>query len=737
MLKNGEGPDMKKSIFILILCGICALQSYSQVPSTHELDNLRKALPSLKGIARVDCLNEISKSHLYAYVYNTDAFNTRSDSMIKFATQAYNEANSLGYKYGMGLSLVRLAHGESMKGYRDSKMVNKDTVQNRLKRAMNIAEEIDSDLLLGYVYLQRSEQADWNKAATCFRKAGNKNRELEALTYIVWNYTGGEGSVEGIDYAERAIQVAQVIKPANNWDQELVQWAYSNMSELYKTAGDYETSMEFVKKSDSIGAATNWMREYYNMTELNYLLGKYDSANRYWDLWKKDYATYHFGYKAKGDLLLAKICIKKGEYDKAIAVVHQGIDTLKKYGKKDRVQEFRMVRPLLGLGEAYVGKKAYKTALEYARNGVEFAKKKNDKLGKMEGYELMSRIYHGLGNNDSAYWYVRSYMSLKDSLQNKQFIWRLNNYKKAADIAKNEMKIISLNKDNKIKAEQLKEEASFKKFLIAAILAILFAGLYVYRNLTLKRKNEKMRREQAEQEWRIRNLESQKIQTELQRQAAELEMQALRAQMNPHFIFNCLSSINRFILKNESKAASNYLTRFSRLIRMVLINSQKPLITLEDELQMLRLYLDMERLRFKDSFDFSISFLNVMDDDNIFIPPLLLQPFCENAIWHGLMHKDGHGRLEINLSLENNILYCTITDDGIGRDKAEVIKSKSAEREKSMGLKITAERLALLNREKGVHTSYEMEDLLDEEGNPAGTKVHLRISYLESVKQSA
>jgi hypothetical protein len=701
------------------------------------MDSLRKVLPTLKGNARVDCLNEISNSHLYAYGYDTDGFNTRSDSMIKYASQAYSEAISLGYKYGMGLSLVRLAEGESMKGYKDPAMVNKDTIKNRLKRAMTIAEEIDSDLLLGYVYMQRGESGDMNKAATCFNKAGNKNRELEVLTYIVWNYTGGEESVEGIDYAERAIQVAQVIKPANYWDQELVQWAYSNMSELYKTAGDYETSMEFVKKSDSIGEATNWMREYYNMTELNYLLGKYDSANRYWDLWKKDYATYHFGFKAKGDLLLAKICIKKGEYDKAILLINQGIDTIKKYGKNDRVQEFRLVRPYLGMGEAYAGKNDFKTALGYARQGVEFAKKKNDKLGKMEGYELMSRIYHGLGNNDSAYWYVRSYMSLKDSLQNKQFIWRLNNYKKAAEMAKSEMKVISLNKDNKIKEEQLKEEASFKKFLIASILAILFAGLYVYRNMTLKRKNDKMKQEQIEQEWRIRNLESQKIQTELQRQAAELEMQALRAQMNPHFIFNCLSSINRFILKNESKAASNYLTRFSRLIRMVLINSQKPLIALEDELQMLRLYLDMERLRFKDSFDFSITFLNVMEGDNIFIPPLLLQPFCENAIWHGLMHKDGHGRLEINLSLENNILYCTITDNGIGRNKAEEIKSKSAEKEKSMGLKITTDRLALLNRDKGVHTFYEMEDLLNENGITAGTKVHLRISYLESVEQLA
>jgi LytS/YehU family sensor histidine kinase len=137
-------------------------------------------------------------------------------------------------------------------------------------------------------------------------------------------------------------------------------------------------------------------------------------------------------------------------------------------------------------------------------------------------------------------------------------------------------------------------------------------------------------------------------------------MQALRAQMNPHFIFNCLSSINRFILKNESKIASNYLTRFSRLMRMVLTNSQKPVRALDDELEMLGIYLEMERLRFKNSFDYSINFLNAIDSDNIFIPPLLLQPFCENAIWHGLMQKDGPGRLDIQLRMKENILHCVI-----------------------------------------------------------------------------
>jgi sensor histidine kinase YesM len=125
-----------------------------------------------------------------------------------------------------------------------------------------------------------------------------------------------------------------------------------------------------------------------------------------------------------------------------------------------------------------------------------------------------------------------------------------------------------------------------------------------------------------------------------------------------------------------------------------------------------------------------------MEGDNIFIPPLLLQPFCENAIWHGLMHKEGEGRLNIELSIENNILNCTITDDGIGRQKAQEIKTKSAEKEKSMGLKITTERLALLNREKGVHTFYEIEDLHDGNGEPAGTKVNLKISYKEWVEET-
>ncbi|HET6769136.1 MAG TPA: histidine kinase, partial [Chitinophagaceae bacterium] len=305
---------------------------------------------------------------------------------------------------------------------------------------------------------------------------------------------------------------------------------------------------------------------------------------------------------------------------------------------------------------------------------------------------------------------------------------RIYNSKKEAEDAKKESRIGLLNRDNQIKQQELKQQATFRNFLIAVFIAIVFAGLFLFRNITLRRKNEKILREQTEREWKMKHLESEKKQS-------ELEMQALRAQMNPHFIFNCLSSINRFILKNESKTASNYLTRFSRLMRMVLNNSQKPLISLDDELEMLGLYLEMERLRFKNSFDYGITFLNTVDSDNIFIPPLLLQPFCENAIWHGLMNKEGQGRLEIELTMENNILNCVVRDNGVGREKAQELRSKTVEKEKSMGLKITTERLSLLNREKGLQTFYDIEDMKDESGNAIGTKVNLKISFKQSSEE--
>jgi hypothetical protein len=375
---------------------------------------------------------------------------------------------------------------------------------------------------------------------------------------------------------------------------------------------------------------------------------------------------------------------------------------------------------MLDIAKTYKAKRNYKDALSYALQSLSMSQQAGALHYVLDAYKLLPELYRQVGKKDTAYAYLQRYTVLKDSVVNKQFLWMLSNYKKQEEINRQRDQLISLDKENKIKEDKLKQEAKLKWILLAGLLITALSGFMIYKNLALKRKNDK--------------LENMHRQAELQQHVTELEMQALRAQMNPHFIFNCLNSINRFILKNETEEASNYLTKFSRLIRMALTHSKKNFISLEDELEMLKLYLDMERLRFKNAFEYSITFKNSIDTGNVFVPPLLLQPFAENAIWHGLMHKDGQGHLDIGLRVDNKILTCTITDDGVGRSKAAEIKSRSTEKSKSMGLQITSERLALLNKENDQPTLFNIEDIINEDGKPAGTRVVLRMNYKDMME---
>jgi LytS/YehU family sensor histidine kinase len=216
--------------------------------------------------------------------------------------------------------------------------------------------------------------------------------------------------------------------------------------------------------------------------------------------------------------------------------------------------------------------------------------------------------------------------------------------------------------------------------------------------------------------------------TILKHKTADLEMQALRAQMNPHFIFNSLNSINCFILQNNKVKASEYLVKFSRLIRLILQNSQVALITLENELESLQLYLELEAVRFDHRFEFQISIATEIDTTVIMVPPLLIQPFVENAIWHGLMNKKCDRHLSIELYYENEeVLCCKITDNGIGRGKSSELQLKSPSPHKSMGLSITEERIKLLQPAIKVDPVINITDLVLSDGTAGGTEVLLRI----------
>jgi ligand-binding sensor domain-containing protein len=214
------------------------------------------------------------------------------------------------------------------------------------------------------------------------------------------------------------------------------------------------------------------------------------------------------------------------------------------------------------------------------------------------------------------------------------------------------------------------------------------------------------------------------LKTTLNKRISEVKMEALRAQMNPHFIFNSLSSINLFILKNEAEAASLYLNKFSRLIRQVLDHSRSETITLAEDLETLTLYVEMEKVRFGKQFNYSFDIDNQLDTNAIVIPPLLIQPFVENAIWHGLKHKTtGEPLLKIRVWGQDKTLFIEVEDNGIGRKQSAEIKKQSALSHTPHGLNVTAERIALFNEAYSTNAHIEIQDLENIEGVALGTKV--------------
>jgi len=225
-----------------------------------------------------------------------------------------------------------------------------------------------------------------------------------------------------------------------------------------------------------------------------------------------------------------------------------------------------------------------------------------------------------------------------------------------------------------------------------------------------------------------REAELKQLKAEFEKQIAETEMAALRAQMNPHFIFNVLNSINRFILSNDSAVASDYLSQFSRLIRLILENSKSAKVPLEKDLEALHIYIEMEKLRFQNKFSYQLIVDENIDQTYVQVPPLLIQPYVENAIWHGLMQKETPGNLCISIMLmKEDLMKVTIEDNGIGRAKSTQLKSKTAVTHKSFGLQISKDRIRIVNKLYGVNTQVEVEDLHDEKNEAAGTRINLFI----------
>ncbi len=230
----------------------------------------------------------------------------------------------------------------------------------------------------------------------------------------------------------------------------------------------------------------------------------------------------------------------------------------------------------------------------------------------------------------------------------------------------------------------------------------------------------------------IQKTEDQKVKTltiGFENELSNLKLDSLRSQMNPHFIFNALNSIKAYLIDNNTEKAVYYLNKFSKLIRKILESSRAESISLQEELEIIELYMSVENIRFDQKINFKIEVDDTINLLQIRIPGLVLQPFIENSLWHGLMLKEGERNIAIKIYFENEIIKLSVTDNGIGRDSAKIIKSKKSFKKDSLGLQFAKERIDYFNRRENTNYIFKIIDLYDDQKNAIGTKVEFDFKY--------
>ena len=404
------------------------------------------------------------------------------------------------------------------------------------------------------------------------------------------------------------------------------------------------------------------------------------------------------------------------QYDTAMYYLQKSLALSKEIG-----DQFGEAVNTKSIGVVYLKQKKYGPALSYFYKAKQLSHEVGSLSAEIDANYFLSEIYKATGKFDSAYAYYVQYADLNDSMNNegneKVLIQKemQYNFDKKEDSLHFQNTLLS--KNNALSKLQLRQQWLYS--LGALLLLLSFGGFVFYRN---RNKHAKLilqlEKERAEQKQR---------ESEFERKVSDAALNSLRSQMNPHFIFNCLNSIKLYAVENNQDAATGYLGKFSRLMRLVLENSKSDRITLKQEIETLQLYMEMEAMRFKEKLRYEFIIADNVDMDYIEIPPMLIQPYIENAIWHGLMPKEDGGTIVVSFACQENNLEITVTDNGVGRAKAAALRSTSTTAHKSFGMSITHQRIELINQMYKTNMSVIVNDLHDGQGNATGTEIRIDI----------
>lgn len=339
-------------------------------------------------------------------------------------------------------------------------------------------------------------------------------------------------------------------------------------------------------------------------------------------------------------------------------------------------------------GRVAAAKKLFDEAEIYAHKGLEASKSTGNQQIVSDSYSILYQVYKEKKDFEKSLKYYEEYVHLRDTLVNQE-----SNLKLSRAIIENESE-----QKQAIANAEIQKQKVIKNTTMITSSVVLLSGIFLFVGF---RKRQRIKQNQKE--------------LLLKTKISDTELKALRLQMNPHFIFNSLNSISDYIQKNDLQSADYFLSKFAKLMRGILENSEEKEIPIADELKMLELYMTLEASRLNDKFSFEINVDQDIDTENTFIPPLILQPFVENSIWHGLSKKEGKGKIIIHITKDNSMLNCIVEDNGLGRNNNEGTSRKS------YGMKITKDRLDVLNKLKNTNASVNLIDL------EKGTRVEVKL----------
>lgn len=482
---------------------------------------------------------------------------------------------------------------------------------------------------------------------------------------------------------------------------------YNNIGVVYKSQNANFKALEYFIKAQKIQEKLQDVNVGITLTNIANIYFKQKSLDKAFDYYTlaKKAIDKNPNPRALGEWYnnIGLYFQEKNQGDKAVSSWQNAIVTFQSIDDK-----FGLADTYIFLGEFYLMKNQLADALINANKALQLAQEINVLEQKAISQKLLSDIYNKKGNAILALEYFQKYSIAKDSLTNEE------NIRKSVEASLNyefEKKELLQKEENDKRELLLKEEAksSKLKLLFGALIALLLFGIgfLIYNRTQLKKT------------------------LTLQKELAEYEQKALHLQMNPHFVFNCLGSISSFIVQNGTDSAIKYLSKFSKLMRLTLEYSKESLIPIDKEIESLQNYLELEQLRFNHKFNFSIRKSSEIEDD-VALPPLIIQPFVENAIIHGVIPKKGVGNVSIDFSLKENSLICTILDDGIGINQSKQNKENSVVAHKSMALDIITKRLEMIASSSSKKATIEIEELI-ENNQITGTKVvlELPLQYIE------